>query len=77
MMDSGKFDHKFMREWESLPKHEKTWDALKEYFGNEYVSLVRYQANLKGKMGSINQMMEQILITRRPRIEKSPNTWKG
>jgi DNA repair exonuclease SbcCD ATPase subunit len=59
MMDSGKFDHRFMREWETLPKHEKTWEAMKTYFGNEYVSLVRYQSSLKGNMGSINQMTEQ------------------
>ena len=59
MLDSGKFDHKFLRDWEQLAKHEKTWETLKDYFGKEYVSLVRYKASLKGNMGSINQMTEQ------------------
>jgi DNA repair exonuclease SbcCD ATPase subunit len=59
MMDSSRFDHKFMRDWEDKPRHEKTWEALKEKFLKKYISLQRYKASLKDSMGSVNQMQEQ------------------
>ena len=59
MADSGYFDLKTLRDWEKKPKHEKHWQALKDYFGEEYIAITTLNSSIKGAMGSINQMQEQ------------------
>jgi hypothetical protein len=58
MKDSGMFDHKFMRDWEKRAPHLKTWTALKEYFTEEYDSIIQYDEPTTKSFESINSVTE-------------------
>jgi hypothetical protein len=59
MMESGMFDKKHLMGWERLEDHEKTWAYLKEYFGDEYDAIIKYEISLGRTMESTNNLMER------------------
>ena len=56
MIDSGVFGHDFLRKWEMMEDVEKTWEATKQYFTEEYRSLQQYGGAKPGVLESANQM---------------------
>jgi hypothetical protein len=59
MIESGMFDKKHLMGWERLDDQEKTWAYLKEYFGDEYDAIIKYETSLGGAMESANNLMER------------------
>ena len=79
MKDSGQFDHKFMREWERKPTIEKTWPALKQYFTEEYESIIEYDEPTTKSFESINNLAEEIVEGRvnNKQLQQMATSFKG
>jgi DNA repair exonuclease SbcCD ATPase subunit len=45
MQESGLSDRKFLREWETREQHTKTWELMKQYFTDEFLSIQTYEPN--------------------------------
>jgi DNA repair exonuclease SbcCD ATPase subunit len=58
MQDSGLFDRKFLREWEQKDEHEKTWEAVKEYYKEEYDGIKQFKDPTNRNFESINSINE-------------------
>jgi hypothetical protein len=58
MQDSGMFDRKFLREWEQKDEHEKTWEAVKEYYKEEYDGIKQFEDPTNRNFESINSINE-------------------
>lgn len=58
MQDSQMFDAKFLRDWERKPRHEQTWNHMKDYFGDEYTAIVQFQPSIKN-FESANNLTER------------------
>jgi hypothetical protein len=57
MQESGLFDRKFLREWETREHHTKTWELMKKYFTDEFRSIQTYEPN-KQNFESIHNITE-------------------
>jgi chromosome segregation ATPase len=80
MKESGMFDHKFMRDWEKRAPHLKTWAALKEYFTEEYDSIIQYDEPTTKSFESINSVTEQMMEEKRintEQLQQMATSFKG
>ena len=59
MRRSNIYEPQFLRKWEEKPKHEKSWDAMKEYYTKEYRLVKQFEkTQTKKAFASANQMQE-------------------
>jgi methyl-accepting chemotaxis protein len=58
MQDSGLFDHKFLRDWERKPDHEKTWENMQDYYKDEYDAIKTYGGKTMGSYEQMNNVQE-------------------
>jgi hypothetical protein len=59
MQESGLFDRKLLREWETREQHTKTWELMKQYFTDEFRSIQTYEPN-KRNFESIHNITESL-----------------
>ena len=56
MQDSGIFDSRFLRDWETKPDNEKTWINMKQYYMEEYCTIQRFGGPNKKTFETINNI---------------------
>lgn len=56
MQDSGVFDSRFLRDWETKPDNEKTWNNMKQYYMEEYRTIQRFGGPNKKTFETINNI---------------------
>jgi hypothetical protein len=58
IQDSGHFDHKFLRDWETKPDHEKTWENMEKYYADEYQAIKTYGGKTMTMYEQANNLQE-------------------
>jgi archaellum component FlaC len=56
MQDSGVFDSRFLRDWETKPDNEKTWNNMTQYYMEEYRTIQRFGGPNKKTFETINNI---------------------
>jgi hypothetical protein len=57
MQESGLYDRKFLREWETKEPHVKTWELMKQYFTEEYRAIQTFEPNRRN-FETVNNLTE-------------------